>query len=445
MAWNTCDKSTLPARCSRRSLKRQRRGIATLWTILFVPVLTIFLIMVVEISFLWLARVELENALEAAALAAVTEWGRAGGGSTYIPRQIGVEYAWSNGINGDPVAIETNFANPPNSSVNENQSCDGDLVFGAILENPITGGLIFNADIPPGCGPGTVLVDASEQGDLADDNAWGIAFRRTPRTPPALQIQRVIIDLQAGGGDGLFDFTQQLPVLSDDSPRAVVDGAQNSQPDISGFSDPAAQIAFTPSTGTSPTLTIDFGPDPSGGDLGFEPCDRFRFGARTSGVSKGSGGDDGDGIGRDDVQVTIFFTLGGFPLPPVTATFFDNEETSNDCEKGVAPTEPECGSMIVHPAKIPDLPCPPSSAPKNNGQSYATIQGGGNAFGVIGQKTLAMEGLICQFCGIPIGPYSVSAKTIAMYDCLERRPRLVRVEEIICTPPVPFVLPLFEF
>ena len=31
---------------------------------------------------------------------------------------------------------------------------------------------------------GTVLVDASEQGDLADDNAWGVAFRRTPQTPP---------------------------------------------------------------------------------------------------------------------------------------------------------------------------------------------------------------------------------------------------------------------
>ena len=45
---------------------------------------------VLEAANMWLARAELENALESAALAAVKTWGDANGGSTFTPRQIGV-------------------------------------------------------------------------------------------------------------------------------------------------------------------------------------------------------------------------------------------------------------------------------------------------------------------------------------------------------------------
>ena len=49
----------------------------------------VLLSVLLGIASLWLARVELETALEAAALAAVKEWGDQGGGETFVPRQVG--------------------------------------------------------------------------------------------------------------------------------------------------------------------------------------------------------------------------------------------------------------------------------------------------------------------------------------------------------------------
>ncbi len=395
-----------------------------MWTILAVPALLLMLVFVVEIAHLWSARVELENALEGAALAAVKEWGDAGGGSTLIPRHVGVAYAAANTIDGDPVAITTNYN--PQVLPNENDDCDGNLIFGAITTDLsqiiFHTDVTFNAGIEPSCGLGTVLVDATGQGNLGDDAAWGVAFRDTPRTPPNLTILSITIDLQAGGGNGTFDFISFPPQLSDNLPEPVIPGRD----DIVGFSDPHTQITFSETTGTPSALTITFGPDPApGGDMGFEPGDRFRFGAFVDGVSKGTGGDDGDGIGQDDVQVTVVFALGGVPLPPVSGTFFDNRERSQDCY----PDHP------VHPTEIPDLPCPPSSAPNNNGQSYVGIAGGSNAYAVRAQATSEVNSLLCRICGISIGPFAVSAKSTAVYDCAEQRPRLIRIDQFICPGP----------
>ena len=50
-------------------------------------------------------------------------------------------------------------------------------------------------------------------------------------------------------------------------------------------------------------------------------------------VSSGGGNDDGDGIGRDGTTITIFFSLGGVPLPPLTGvvgTYIDNTERKLD-------------------------------------------------------------------------------------------------------------------
>ncbi len=51
-------------RVSRTWRARARRGVYTLWTILFLPALLLMFVFLVDIAQLWLARVELENALE---------------------------------------------------------------------------------------------------------------------------------------------------------------------------------------------------------------------------------------------------------------------------------------------------------------------------------------------------------------------------------------------
>lgn len=85
-----------------------RRGVVTLWTLLCIPILLLVLVGVVEVNRLGQARVQLENALESAVLAAVEEWGREGGGSKWIARAqaIGKAYALANTVQGMPVDLE---------------------------------------------------------------------------------------------------------------------------------------------------------------------------------------------------------------------------------------------------------------------------------------------------------------------------------------------------
>src|SRR6185503_11453281 len=72
----------------------RRRGSATLWMIIWLPCLLTLFCVLVGVANLWLARVELENALEASALAAVKQWGDANGaGGTLTARDVGVGYS----------------------------------------------------------------------------------------------------------------------------------------------------------------------------------------------------------------------------------------------------------------------------------------------------------------------------------------------------------------
>ncbi len=141
-------KPAVPSRPARPA----RRGAVTLWTILFLPVLVILFAVMIEGVNLWLARVELENALEASALAAVKEWAEGGGGPaagwTDTARGVGRQYAFANKINAVPVAIDKNIGGFGGGNPNENLSCAGDLIFGAItLESPY----VFDAGEVPSC------------------------------------------------------------------------------------------------------------------------------------------------------------------------------------------------------------------------------------------------------------------------------------------------------
>jgi Flp pilus assembly protein TadG len=85
----------------------RRRGSITVWTIICLPLLFSILYAVAEVGHLWQARAELENAIEAAALATVQEWGEQGGGSKSIPtaRRAGLAFAGANTVHRVPVRL----------------------------------------------------------------------------------------------------------------------------------------------------------------------------------------------------------------------------------------------------------------------------------------------------------------------------------------------------
>ncbi len=142
---------------------RPRRAVVTLWTLLMLPVLLVLFAVVVEGVHLWLARVELENAVEAAALAAVKEWAAWPSGPgpdwTQPARIVGQQYAAANTILRTPVEIETNQdVFDPLTNPNENLGCEGHLIFGAITEQDPA--YVFEADQAPACPGGNFAVRA---------------------------------------------------------------------------------------------------------------------------------------------------------------------------------------------------------------------------------------------------------------------------------------------
>jgi Flp pilus assembly protein TadG len=135
---------------------RRRGGIVALWVILITPALMLMLFFVSDIGKIWIARIELENALEAAALAGVKTWGEAGGGPTATARAVSVEYASVNTVDGLSLVITSNLnaANPPN----ENASTTGNLVFGSATQSGPN--WIFDPGTAPSCGSRSYAIRA---------------------------------------------------------------------------------------------------------------------------------------------------------------------------------------------------------------------------------------------------------------------------------------------
>ncbi|MFI4876376.1 MAG: TadE/TadG family type IV pilus assembly protein [Blastopirellula sp. JB062] len=143
-----------------RTYKRHRgsrRGASVLWLIVFMPLALTGLIFTIEIGRLWLARAEVENALESGALAAVIEWERLDPNtvlSTETARQAAADLAATNTVLGAPFAFadpNLNFSpcNLGNGQVfcNGNDQLDGELVFGAITQIQPT--VVFDPEANP--------------------------------------------------------------------------------------------------------------------------------------------------------------------------------------------------------------------------------------------------------------------------------------------------------
>lgn len=139
---------------SRKASLQQRRGAVTLWMLIWVPTLLVLFSVLVGVANLWLARVELENALEAAALAAVKEWGDENGANgTLTARQIAAGYAQANLVRGEQVVIATNY---DENALNQNAQCDlepsppaGNLLFGSIDDVTDPSEVTFRGDLEP--------------------------------------------------------------------------------------------------------------------------------------------------------------------------------------------------------------------------------------------------------------------------------------------------------
>jgi Flp pilus assembly protein TadG len=82
--------------------------VVTAWTIICLPILMTILFAVAEVAHLWHARVQLENAVEAAALASVQEWGRKGGGAKHLAAASAAAraFAEANAVHGIPVRLD---------------------------------------------------------------------------------------------------------------------------------------------------------------------------------------------------------------------------------------------------------------------------------------------------------------------------------------------------
>lgn len=123
----------------RQPAPSRRRGIATVWVIAAVPTVVTLLIVLTDLGQIWEARMELENAAEAAALAAVRDWKATS--NTNTARISAQEFAASNTVLGQPVVLE---ANGGGGGTNDNSLCDGDIVLGNLTP---TG--IFQAGVAP--------------------------------------------------------------------------------------------------------------------------------------------------------------------------------------------------------------------------------------------------------------------------------------------------------
>ncbi|NMC20584.1 MAG: pilus assembly protein [Thermogutta sp.] len=161
--------------CRSGHAPRDRSGFSTLWLILTLPIFLTLFAFVFEMGHMWVARVELENGLESAALAAVRSWAESGSSDTYLPRQVGAAYAANNTVRSYPLVLGLNHdpaAGPDNP--NQNLTCtatvyspvgavspEGNLIFGAILTDDPNCPLTFNAGIRPSCGQSYVEIGGS--------------------------------------------------------------------------------------------------------------------------------------------------------------------------------------------------------------------------------------------------------------------------------------------
>jgi Flp pilus assembly protein TadG len=139
---------------------------------LLIPVVLVAICVAVEVGNLWLARLDLENAVEASALAAVKSWGS--GSTTATSRAAGVDYARANTVVGQTISATDFSANHTAPTVpNPNGNLDpvnGNLVFGSV-----SGSTFSDSTAPGGANDFAVHAQASYSVNSICNTLFGAA------------------------------------------------------------------------------------------------------------------------------------------------------------------------------------------------------------------------------------------------------------------------------
>jgi hypothetical protein len=463
------------------------------WFIVALPALLTLLCIILEVANLYLARTELHNALESAAQAAVKDWAEnfgMTGGDTLNARVVGNNYALANTINGEPVnlaAIDPALNYDAGEACNQNACGGGVFVFGAITdENP---DFTFDCCQTPNCGAAIVQLDSTGQGSLSSNSNWGISFQPIATPFPDLRILRVVYRLpdmgqaRVGAGNSLqtvaprFDLSTEpgvSDVVFDNDTNAVLQdncpngqGGPSAQADVHGIEGSQVQFYYDvdpmdpcgsgtlvagPVGVVSRSLAIEFPNNNADPQERFDITDRIRFGALVTDTI-GNGQLDADAVGSVMTEITICYT-DGISTFSCTGVFADTTHRSNECAQcaGLASwgvnVQPPPGSstnqgLIIHPTGIPDIPCAPGSSANNNGQALGNVTlgncfgpggGSGLAFAVRAQATYPVPSIAQELFGLPIGPFTVTARADALLDCSVPGPQLyhLKPQNVLC-------------
>ena len=363
---------------AHKTAVRNRRGLSTGWLLIWSPVFLLAVLLIVEVGNVFLAKVQLENALEAAALAAVKRWRDTG--STDSARDYAVSYAFANKVSGVPVVLDRNDGGPP---PNGNLSCDGDIVLGAVLvpdgvDEFDCSQFIFDANETPGVGGSNLRVSLNvwvhTTYDTLNDAATGnysfqifdysasntdltissVTFNVA--TVPGANDEPAFFDLRDPPGNGVGNDRR-----SGIEPIFLGTGVSNTTPSLTLADDT-----------TAPTYTIFFNGTGSDafepGTLGSPSTDRFDFSVDTDSVGPDLG--TGDNRAADDggdfagATVTVSFQLNGVDAGTITGVlryinpelavleFFEERVSTGNYgvrTKRAMPVRPICASMFGMP------------------------------------------------------------------------------------------------
>jgi hypothetical protein len=430
-----------------RSRDHFRRGVVIMWIILAIPAVLTLLILVLEISNLWFARIELEDTLEAAALAGVKTWSEGGAAQTPDPhddpddpallasvRTATQALAAANTINGVMFSLDPNSGSLPH----ENGTLTGDILLGGFPDNVVTG--IFDSTANVGCGRTeiqvtivtlnvAVLIDTGNDPGNNDpdtstvDNAFRIEI--SDDTPAfAGSVTSIELDLRNPDADATYWLNALEPddAVFQENNGGTPNEANGFGPVIGSDSE---VTAFDPSdpydvSADGSVLTLNF---VAGAWTTDGTKNLLTFGIDTDGVGPGSPttspadqggafGDNGAASARPG-RFRLRIGVDGFPLNDDFAieSLQPNGATRSRLQGAAEKIQGTFQTIIVVPNRD---------------------------FAVLTQKTWPVQTLCERMFGVTIGPFNVSARATATARCVNasatdpdvNSPRLVHTTEI---------------